>query len=195
MNNKTKIRIKMTINAERFKLLNLREHRHLLDDLAKLYIQVFLEAPYFEKYEFEEVCKEFTIYSKYHTILIIYDEKVSGFIFLKSGSELNKPTEIKDALQKYINLENSVYIDEFAICNNYRGQGVGSKIMEIILEQYKSYDLFLRTNLVNNNSVLKFYKKFNFEITPITEIVETESAITQTKQMDTRVYMVKKTNN
>ncbi len=60
-------------------------------------------------------------------------------------------------------------VDELEIINivvddAYRRMGIGSKLIEFILNMFKEYKaIFLDVN-VNNSSAIKLYKKYNFSV-------------------------------
>ncbi|MBN1923220.1 MAG: GNAT family N-acetyltransferase [Nanoarchaeota archaeon] len=57
-----------------------------------------------------------------------------------------------------------VFLDDFAVDNNYRGKGVGKKLYKIVLDYAKKNKANIKVDtLVTNKKTIKLYKKLGFK--------------------------------
>lgn len=163
-----------------------------VDQAIHLYIQIFSEAPYNEKFEYNDVKNEFGDFiSKGCLLLAIQENKTVGFMCASFGINHECNTEfINKSKQHGIDLKNDIYIAELGVDKEYRNQKIGKKIVSEFIHLYENYNMFLRTGVEGNDMVIHFYNKFDFVVTELRESVEnmrSDGSIAK----DERLYMVK----
>lgn len=174
---------------------NQHDYNIMVDEAIHMYIQIFSDPPYNEKFDYNDVKTDFDNFiSKGCLLLAVQDNIAIGFLCASIGIHHECNPEI---LQQYkdngIDVHNDVYIAELGVDKNYRNQKIGKKLVSELIQLYKHNNMFLRTGVENNDMVIHFYEKFDFIITDIREMVENTRSDGSTAT-DERLYMVKYTS-
>lgn len=125
------------------------------EQLANLYRQTWLDAPYYEVFTQDEAIE---IIQKQTIILLALDQtgEIIGFI---AGFPLNaylKKDELN--LSKH---DRCFYFSELAVKPEHRKKGIARQLyekLESYLKRHRYTDVYLRTSTVDTNPALSFYK-------------------------------------
>jgi diaminopimelate epimerase/ribosomal protein S18 acetylase RimI-like enzyme len=159
--------------------------------LPQLFIEIFSQPPYQEKFSIDEAKSFFKDYLSYGNVFICKNQKeIIGFsasiplIYEEEISKLVSSLNIKS--------EDTIYFAELGVSNNYRKQGVGINLtQEIINSTPIGKNILLRTS-ENNNKAIPLYKKLGFQQLPIFQEVE-QARVNGSIDKDRRVfYFLKK---
>ena len=113
-------------------------------DVFEYIFREFEKEPFFEKWTNQEVYDEFKEFIN-TGIMFTYDDKgLATFI----------PNKRKKEGLPYESWRSFIYLSDIVVVGEYRGQGIGSKLMDYSLEYFKSeYDyMYFRTNVVGSMS-------------------------------------------
>lgn len=165
--------------------------KQLLDSAIELYISVFASEPYNEDFKYEDVKEDFLKYIYYGKFIVCFHEdKVVGLICISKG--YNVSSQIQSILETNdIDSKNDWYISELAVHEKYRKNGIGKTLVKHFFDCHPQ-KAFLRTGLIGNECVIKFYEKYGFKtLHNATENVS-NPRIDGTIKVDERVYMIYK---
>ena len=168
------------------------EHHPIFSQLIDLYIKIFAEPPYNERFFPENVKKEFRHYVKNGTLFYaLVNEQVVGLLGVTRGME-HCQEEIKKELNSFgINTETDLYLADLAVSKEFRRKKIGSSLMDKMILKYPCRNMYLRTSAVKENiKVIAFYQKLGFEVMEKREQVKntrTDGSI----YCDERLYMYK----
>ena len=92
-----------------------------------------------------------------------------------------------------IDIENSIYLSDIAVCENARNKGYATKLMKYIISRYgNEFDIYMRTNLENSMSK-GIALKNNFKIIENTiEKVTFKRTRPDISETDQRIYLIRK---
>lgn len=162
----------------------------LYKDFKKI-IQVFKEPPFKEVLTNKDILTE---YKSYLTNGIAYgyykENEIIGFIGILKGIQENHPIE-------NFNPNKVLYINGVAVINDYRKQGIGTKLLNYSLKEidlYKFVAVYLRTNYKNsklvNIALNSGFKKVTKDGKIITEDVKFKRNTGEITS-DKRMFMIK----
>lgn len=175
-----------------------KEHSELIKKGSALYVRIFSDPPYNENFELAEVQKDFDSYAingKLYLALTKFNENdliVVGFLALSKGCEV--PSEVNRKILEATNLSTSNiwYVSELGVDKDFRRHGIGKKLMNKFETDVCPTAAFLRTGKNENEHVINFYEKFDYNVVPgLVEKVEnirTDGSI----DYDERIYMTYK---
>ena len=109
---------------------------------------VWGDFPFFELWTEGDYVEEFNDFIQNGEIYGIFSEdNILGLITIKQKY-------LKwDQLEGVIDVENSIYLSDIAVCEESRGMGLGTKLMDYIVSTYgDDFDIYMRTNLVDSMS-------------------------------------------
>ena len=139
--------------------------RQMRDDdiapIAKLYISAFSEPPWNEKWAINDVIRDIThARSQEHPIMLVAvsGDTPVGFTWGYSLRSRDFPF-----LEGQISAR-SMYVDEIAVCNEFRKQGLGTLLCTNLINMARHIDfeeVVLRTDLRNNSS-MKLFSSLGF---------------------------------
>jgi GNAT superfamily N-acetyltransferase len=178
------------MEIQRINNTNLKKYGNHIEQAVKLYINIFSEPSYLEKFNFQEVKIEFLEYVNEGCLLLsIKDEVVIGFMASSFGlNYVCDSSFIEEANQSGFDCQKDVYISELGVSKEYRGLKVGKELVNRFMEIFDKDNIFLRTGVENNDFVINFYKKYGFHITNIRENVK-NLRCDRTIVEDERLYM------
>ncbi len=115
-------------------------------EIAKIYSQEFSKPPYSEPWDEKTAFKKIKIFSKYCDIWkVVYEKEIIGFIVVNPNQFY--PRDV-------------AFGEEIAIKEKYQRRGVGSKLLEKIMEIYKEKGFKSFMGIANKKSkAFKLYKK------------------------------------
>ena len=126
-----------------------------------------------DKYKFIEMCRDF-----YSMDCVAHEIPVENilrtFDLIVSGSEYadafvyEKDNEITGYILLAITYSNEsggivIWLDEIYVCPEYRGNGIGSKLIDFVLEKYKTASRFRLEVTECNKSARKLYASKGFK--------------------------------
>lgn len=99
---------------------NLVYYEKILHNTINLYLTIYSAPPYNEKFEFDDILKEFYEYIKDGLLLLAIDsDKVIGFLSTSYGSICDEQLRLS-LLSNNINPDTDVYLSEFGVDIRYR---------------------------------------------------------------------------
>jgi histidine racemase len=157
--------------------------------LIDLYIDVFSQPPYEEKFSPQEVTGFFQDFLKSGNIFICKDKnKIIGFS--ASTPLRNEPEVYKKALGQGLYAEVMTYFAELGVSQEFRKKGIGKKLTEKIIN-YNEYNPILVRTSENNLQAISIYQKLGFEKLPFSQEV-TQTRIDGKNSKDRRVFYLLK---
>ena len=127
-------------------------------------IRQLLKSDYKEYLELIREFRPITINVSEHTFNEIYDSIFKNniiFVAIKDGKLVGSITCLVE--QKFIhNLSKYIHIEDFIVSSNYRGMGIGNKLLDFI-KKYSSVIKAYKIILNCDEDLLKFYEKNNFK--------------------------------
>lgn len=158
--------------------------------LSQLYIDVFSEPPYQEKFSIEEAKAFFRDYLSSGNLFICRNNKeIIGF---SASLPLSSETEISKIVQPFnLTNENTTYFAELGVDNKYRNKGIGASLTRAIINSTSTPYVLLRTSEKNDRAI-PLYQKLGFQQLPIYQEVE-QTRVDNSLSKDRRVfYLFKK---
>ncbi|MBS3074671.1 GNAT family N-acetyltransferase [Candidatus Pacearchaeota archaeon] len=129
--------------------------------LAIIYRDGFNEPPYNEGWTSGQTLDKLKLFSKYCEVFsILYDKELAGFLVLNPN--LWKPGEV-------------MFGEEMAVDKNFRGRGIGTFMMNWMVDYAKSRG-FKRVMFFSNNKsgAYKLYNKLGFSKSDEVEVFSKE---------------------
>ena len=167
------------------------EEEESFKPMVNLYISIFAEPPYNEKFDPKVVRAEFLNYIEKGMLLCaMIDGEVIGILGATKGMDHCDTNVITILSHSGISIYYDWYIADIAIAKNHRGKGIGKEMMTQIMSQLPSSNMFLRTSAHNNDKVIKFYKKLGFTVASVIENVKNVRTNGEV-DFDERLYMYK----
>ena len=123
-----------------------------IKDYYKGYIELLSELTNTPKFDFESWEKQINLIKEnnYHNIFVIEDD----------GKIIASITIIIE-LKIIRNLKNVCHIEDIVVSENYRGKGIGKKIIEYCKDYSKKKNCY-KIILNCSNTLINFYEKFGF---------------------------------
>jgi len=152
---------------------------------------VWAKFPFYEAWTENDYIEEFNDFIDSGEIYGIFsEENIYGLITIK-------PKYLKwDELSEVVDVDNSIYLSDLAVCEESRGNGLGTKLMDYIVSNYgDNYDIYMRTNLVDSMSEgIAIDYDFRIYLDKIQEVSfkRTRDDIPET---DLRKYLIRKRTN
>jgi len=165
-------------------------YEHYKDAYIKLYQDIFSKAPYFEIFTREEVERVYRLSLLNATIslLAIENDQLIGFA-LGIQLSMHNDKNFKTLVDKYFELERVLYNAELGVHSQYRGLGIGSRLINkrVAFAKEKGYRaICMRTKKEGSMSV-SLYKRLGFELLEgVEELSTTEKSMLLEKE-DIRV--------
>lgn len=129
--------------------------------IARLYIRAFSEPPWNERWAIKDVVKDITYArSQEHPIMLVAvsGDALVGFTWGYSLRPRDFPF-----LEGQLSAR-SMYVDEIAVCNEFRKQGLGTLLCTNLISMARDIgfeEVILRTDLRNNSS-MKLFSSLGF---------------------------------
>ncbi len=159
--------------------------------LIDLYIDVFSQPPYEEKFSTDEVKDFFKDYLSLGNIFICRDKNtIIGFCASLPLS--NEPELCKLLSSKGIDIKNTIYFAELGVSSNFRQKGIGKKLTQSLLNSTGNQSAILRTS-ENNIKAISLYQKIGFQKLPVVQEV-TQMRTSGEMTTDRRVFYIFKKN-
>lgn len=163
------------------------------EDFKKV-IKIFQQPPFNEILTEEDMINEFQSYIDNGYALGCYDkEDILGFIGILKGLQHNHPVSFE-------NPDNVLYVNGITVLNEHRNRGVGTKLLESVLDKVMETDdfdtMYFRTN--NENSMFEpIAAKHGFEVVTkdgevVTQDVEFDRIDPNAPKTDKRKFLTKK---
>lgn len=168
------------------------------DDLGKalnsgldtLYQDIFSKAPYFEKFENDEIRSIFSEYMNDGMLFVTReDDKVIGFV---AALPIDSVPEIKTMMSSSgYDMDNCWYMADLGVSHEYRRNGIGKRLTSMQVEQLRGQDILLRTS-VNNIIAQSLYYGLDFRrLNNIYQNVE-QARVDGSVVTDQRLFMLKR---
>jgi len=159
--------------------------------LTDLYIDVFSQPPYEEKFSQEEVKDFFNDYLSFGKIFIC--QKQNTIIGFSASLPLSKEPELSELLSsKGVNTKNIIYFAELGVSQESRQKGIGEKLTQSLLNSTGNQSAILRTS-ENNIKAISLYQKIGFQKLPVIQEV-TQMRTSGEIVSDRRVFYIFKKN-
>lgn len=155
----------------------------------KKVFMVFESEPFYEAWTENDYIEEFIDFIENGQIYGIFlEDDICGLITIKM--KYQKWSELE------IDIEQSIYLSDIAVCKKNRNKGYATKLMQYIIEEFgDNYDIYMRTNLDNSMSEGIAIKN-NFElIENKIQTVTFKRTRTDIPETDKRKYLIRKRNN
>ena len=133
---------------------------HDLSDLAELYIACFgsgRSAQLIEKEQAEDYFRKTISIGGSCNKLIENEKTIAAILIAPPAYDQYLPEEIR-----YLSHQNCIYIAELMVTENYRGQGIGQKLLSETLKKYIGYGVLIRV-WKENSPALHLYRKLGFK--------------------------------
>ncbi|EGW34263.1 uncharacterized protein SPAPADRAFT_70401 [Spathaspora passalidarum NRRL Y-27907] len=101
------------------------------------------------------------------TKLAFYAEIPVGAIKARAFNNTHKISSLESLLRFQLpskNIPNAIYIESFAVLEKYRGLGIGSKLLNYVIEETKSrfiHEIYIHVH-VDNKEAIEWYLKKGF---------------------------------
>lgn len=165
-----------------------------IQDFISLY-RVFEEPPYEEFYTEEIIINEYKRLSRLGNVYGYYiDNKCVGMTaFYKSANE-NGPVDPEHPIH-YEHPEKVAYFSDVTVLKEYRGRGIGSKLMEFALEKSKEEGctkMYMRTLQKGQSMSYNIAVKHGFKVLEnVEQCVVQERVSTERSIEDCRIFLEK----
>ncbi len=159
--------------------------------LIDLYINVFSQPPYEEKFSPEEVKDFFNDYLNSGKIFVCQNQnEIIGF---SASIPLSKEPTLSELLSsKGINTKDITYFAELGVSEKFRKKGIGKKLTQSLLDSTGNQSAILRTS-ENNIKAISLYQKIGFQKLPVVQEVSQMRTNGETVS-DRRVFYIFKKN-
>jgi len=162
-------------------------HRALID----LYVQCFstgISEQYIDVEELKAYISK--IEEKGISVLALENGHIAGAIL---GYQLSEDTDLPDSIRENFKPDQCLYIAELMVSENFRGRGIGGKLIEKLItsEECNAYtDAFIRV-WDQNFTALQLYRKNGFADKATIQQTKRKPDRTDTFEM-TKIYLHKK---
>ncbi len=159
-----------------------------------LYIGIFSEYPFFEKFSEKEVLDMFNSYSKSDSCLYCATQE-NLLIGFGAGIPLkNCSVDFKNIVKNHLNIEDCYYNADIAVLNNYRKHGIGTNLIEMRIKEAteRGFKFMVMRTAKKGSFSKSIYQKHGFSILNETQLIK-QSRIDNTKpDIDERIILWKK---
>lgn len=142
------------------------------NEIIVLYVEAFSSGQSEQYIDLKELNRYIdSILKEGYALLSIEKEKITGAIL---SCPFNFDKSLPDAIRQNYQIEKSIYLAEMMVCEEFRGQGIGEKLMvEFIktIDTSKFTDAFIRV-WSENIPAMNLYLKMGFE--PVATIEQTK---------------------
>jgi len=159
--------------------------------LTDLFIDVFSQPPYEEKFSQEEVKDFFKDYLNSGKIFICQNQ--NSIIGFSASIPFSREPELSKLLEsKGIDTQNINYFAELGVSQKFRQKGIGKRLTQSLLNSSGNQSVILRTS-ENNIKAISLYQKIGFQKLPLIQEV-TQMRINGETVSDRRVFYIFKQN-
>lgn len=154
-------------------------------DFHKMY-KVFEEPPYSEKYTEDELKQEYDFLTKEGRVCGYYKDGICvGMVTFNKRQLYNHPIH-------YDHPEKVVYLSDLTVLKEFRGHGIGTKLMQYAIEEAKKagYEImYMRTLQPGQSMSYGIAVKQGFRLRPETEDIIKERQDANRAELDTRIFL------
>ena len=176
-------------------IVNKKNYEQYKSDYIEIYKEIFSKTPYFEIFtdkEAEEVYR-LSLLDSTISLLVIKDNQIIGFA-LGIKLSIHNDEKFKMLTSEYFNLDKVLYNAELGVLPEYRGLGIGSKLVDkrVLFAKDMGYEIICMRTKKEGSMSISLYQKLGFKILEgVEEISSTEKNIIENKK-DVRIILYKK---
>lgn len=160
-----------------------------------LYQKIYSAAPFWEKFSADEVEKLYDKYTNPNSILYFVMDEVNGKLigFAAAIPLLLADEEIQKLLGEFVQINKTYQNTEIAVDPAYRGQGIGSYLVDLRLEKIRQngYTQVLMRTTSEGSMSAGIYLKRGFKQLPVTQQVQQARSVPTMTDIDERVFYLK----
>lgn len=167
-------------------------------DYIEIYKNIFSETPYFERFTNEEVEKvyQLSLLDSSISLLAIKDNKIIGFA-LGIQLSIHNDEKLKNLTEEYFNLDKVFYNAELGVLPEYRGRGIGSKLVNkrLLFAKDMGYETICMRTKKEGSMSISLYRRIGFKILEGVEDLSSTVKNIGINEKDIRIILYKEILN